>query len=265
MWSCLEGAAGGPAGSGCVISHTFLTTQIIYAKEEAIVFQTWKHHKLATLACAQRTGRLEVVEETDASDPEGSSLKARRGVFQCDATQRVNRGRSGGGAGGAELVEARARGDNLPCNDLPEDGGEEDAVYAIVAGAGDLGQGVAGDGDDGRRQPSGGVEVADLRGSQFTRGGGEVDAVGGCGDGDVQAGVEQELCGGGERFEEVSGEGCQPCGGQILFAELDEVDAGRGPAGGLFDERGLLAVVVAGEEGAACNGVTEHLILSVWC
>ena len=67
MWSCLEVAVVGPAASGCVISDTFLTTQIVYAKEEAIVFQTWKQHKLEAAPVVRRR-LLEIVEEADAGD-----------------------------------------------------------------------------------------------------------------------------------------------------------------------------------------------------
>jgi hypothetical protein len=82
-------------------------------------------------------------------------------------------------------------------------------------------------------------------------------------DRDVRAGVEEELRGWRKLFEEFAGEFGQVCRRKIFLAELDEVDTFGGPAGDMFDERGLLVALVAGIECAVGNGVAEHLILSV--
>ena len=77
-----------------------------------------------------------------------------------------------------------------------------------------------------------------------------MDAVGGGGDGDVGAGVDEQtgwgLC--GRWLRGFCGRGDEIAGGEVFFAELDEVDALGGPAGGLAEEGGLLEVVVAGKE-----------------
>lgn len=86
-----------------------------------------------------------------------------------------------------------------------------------------------------------------------------MDSVGGDGDSYVGAGVDEELCGGAfDGFEDLAGEGGEGGGGEVFFAELDEVDALFGPEGGLTDEGGLLAGLVAGEEGAVGDGAAEH-------
>jgi len=76
-----------------------------------------------------------------------------------------------------------------------------------------------------------------------------VDSVGGGGYGYVGAGVDEEFCGGSvEGFEDLSGEVGEGGREKVFLAELDDVDALGGPAGGLAEEGGLLLTVVAGEE-----------------
>ena len=104
-----------------------------------------------------------------------------------------------------------------------------------------------------------GEQDADLTWGEFFRGCGEVDSVGGSGDGYVGAGVDEELCGGAvEGFEDLSGEVGEGGNGKVFLAELDDVDALGGPTGGLADDGGLLLTVVAGEEGSVGDGVAEH-------
>ena len=134
------------------------------------------------------------MEETDAGETCCSGLEAGGGVFQGDSAERTDRRGSGGEAGGAQTVESLAGEGGLAGEGFFKDGSEEDGVDAMVAGAGNLGYRVAGDGNDRRRQASGGVEGADLSGGEFARSGGQVDPVGTCGDGDVRAGVDQKLC-----------------------------------------------------------------------
>jgi hypothetical protein len=69
-----------------------------------------------------------------------------------------------------------------------------------------------------------------------------MDSVGAGGDGDVGAGVDEELGRGvvcAEGCEEATGERGEVCGGEILFAELDEVDTSGGEVCGLVEEGGL--------------------------
>ncbi len=71
-----------------------------------------------------------------------------------------------------------------------------------------------------------------------------MDTVGAGGDGDVGAGVDEEpgrgVRGvGAEGCEQAAGERGEGCGGEVLLAELDKVDAVGGEARGLGEERGL--------------------------
>jgi hypothetical protein len=102
-----------------------------------------------------------------------------------------------------------------------------------------------------------------------------VDAIGAGGEGDVGAGVDEELCGvggagcgGGEGGFEISGEGYELGGGEVFFPELKKGDGGCGEVGGLGEERGA-----AGEEidrgseggsgaGAVGDGVAEHAFVT---
>ena len=80
---------------------------------------------------------------------------------------------------------------------------EEDERWCGPSCGGDLAQGVAGDADHRRGQTRGGVKPADVRGRERAFGGGEVDAVGvGC-DGDVGAGIDEQL-----RGRRVAVQGC---------------------------------------------------------
>jgi len=102
--------------------------------------------------------------------------------------------------------------------------------------------------------------LADGGGGPLVGGGGEVDSMGGDGVSHVGAGVDEEAGGGAfDGLKDVSGEGGQGGCGEVFFTELDEVDALLGPEGGLADEGGLLAGVVAGEESAVRDGAAEHV------
>ena len=93
-----------------------------------------------------------------------------------------------------------------------------------------------------------------------------MDSVGAGGDGDVGAGVDEEPGRGvvrAEGSEEIAGERGESCGGEVPFAELEEVDALGGEARGLGEERGLalrlgLLPGFGGEAGAVGDGVAEH-------
>jgi hypothetical protein len=73
-------------------------------------------------------------------------------------------------------------------------------------------------------------------------------------------------------LEDVAGQICLGRGGEIFFAELEEIDSLGDPAGGLIEKSGLLFAVrervaggTTGEEGAAGDGVAKHGGFSVCC
>ncbi len=109
------------------------------------------------------------MEEADAGDAGGSGCEAGGGVLQRDAAERVDRDGGCGAAGGAKLVDSLPWRDDLAGDNLFEDRGEEDGVGMVDAGAMDVFQGVAGDGDDWRRAVGRGVEAADLGEGEFVR------------------------------------------------------------------------------------------------
>ena len=183
------------------------------------------------------------MKKTDAGYSGGSGFETAGSVLRGDASQSVDRGRVGGEADGAKGFEALAGGDERPPHGFPEDGREEDQVCALPRLL-DFGKRVAGDGDDWRWQPGGGVEFPDLRGRELAGGSGEVDSVSGGGDGNIGAGVDEEPCPRvAEGFEDAAGEDGQGGGRQVFFAELDVVDAVGGPERGLVDKRGLFIPV----------------------
>ena len=90
-----------------------------------------------------------------------------------------------------------------------------------------------------------------------------MDSVCAGGEGDVGAGVDDEfgrwVSGvGAEGCEEAAGERGEGADGEIVFSELEEVDAGSGEALGLDEERGLAGGFVSLETGAVGDGVTKH-------
>ena len=100
-----------------------------------------------------------------------------------------------------------------------------------------------------------------------------MNAVSGGGDGDVEAGVDEQLCAGiANIFEDAAGERGQNGGWKVLFAELDVVDAFGRPAGGLLEcgaEGGTRTPTIrlrngfVREEGPVGDGVAAHGV-SVW-
>jgi hypothetical protein len=95
-----------------------------------------------------------------------------------------------------------------------------------------------------------------------------MDSIGAGGDGDVGAGVDEEpgrgVRGtGAEGCEDVAGKRGEGGGGEIFFAELEEVDAIGGETRSLVEERGLaggfgLLPGFGGEADAVGDGVAEH-------
>ena len=173
-------------------------------------------------------------EHADGGDAGGSGGEALRGAGGGDAPEGEDGGRGREPAGLLESFQAE-RGRDLPAGDgLAEDGAEEDGVGALVAGVFDLGEGVAGAADEGCWE-----DLPDLGRGEVARGGGEMDAVGTGGEGDVRPGSDQNPCGcvgPAEGFNDGAGEGEQGGGGQILLADEEEIDAAGGECGRALEE-----------------------------
>ena len=181
------------------------------------------------------------VEEADSGYTGGSGGEALGGIFECDSAEGVDRDGGGGCTGFAEAFEASAGGDLLAGDGFFEDRSEEDGRNGLGAGPLNFSEGVAGDGDDRVGQVGLGVTAADVGSGGLVWGGGEMDAVRGGSYGDARVGVDEEASRhGGDRFTELTGQQDEIEWGEIFFAELDEIDAFGGPAGGLADEGGLL-------------------------
>jgi hypothetical protein len=208
------------------------------------------------------------VEEADSGDSGCACLEAGGCVFEGDSAEGKDWDRSGGGTGGAELVETLA-GEVLAGGEgLLEDGGIKDCIDLVGMGAVDLGEGVAGEGDRGFGCAGGEVEVANLDGGELVWRGGEVDTMGASCEGDVGAGVEQQARGaGGEGYplQQVTGEACERGCGKVFFSQLDKVDAFGDPSGGFGEEGGLFLLLTAWVERTAGDGVAKHDEISVWC
>ena len=158
-----------------------------------------------------------------------------------------------------EACEALAGEDGLVVDVFSEDGGEENCVWLVRFRCQNAGDRVTGDGNKCGKRGWRTAQFSDFGGGELAGGGGEVDSVGGDGEGYVGARVDEEPGGGAfDGFEDLAGEGGQGGGGEVLFAELDEVDALFGPEGGLADEGGMLLGLVAGEEEAVGDGAAEH-------
>jgi len=182
------------------------------------------------------------VEETDSGDACCAGSEALWGVFLCDAAESVDRDGSGGGAGFVQGIETGGGGDEVSGNGFSEDRGEEDGVGAVASGDLDLGEGVAGDGDDRGWEAETSVASADVVGEKGGVGG-KVQTVGTALEGGMEAAVDEEA--GGGRFgcdggEDARGQVGEIVGEKVFFAELDEVDSVAGPQRGLTDEGSLL-------------------------
>lgn len=182
---------------------------------------------------ARRQGRRagwNLGEEADGGYAGGSGGEAGGGILFCDAAEGEDVDWGGGAAGGGQELDASAGGGI--CGDcFLEDRAEEDKVGPRLFGwgcrMGDFLKRMAREADGGGRQADVGVELADLRGSEGAGAGGEVDAVGVGGDGDVGTGVDEEFgwgVVGAEDGEDLAGEVGEGCGGEVFFAELEEVD-----------------------------------------
>ena len=91
-------------------------------------------------------------------------MQAVGSIFGCDASEGIDGSGGCEKAGGVERFETLPGSDELACNGFLEDRREENEVGAVTRLI-DFGEGVAGDGDNGRRELSGGVEFADLGGA----------------------------------------------------------------------------------------------------
>jgi len=144
-----------------------------------------------------------------------------------------------------------------------EDGAEEDERRREAAGASDLGERVAGEADDRVRETGRSVELADLGWREFAFGGGEVDAVGADGDGDVGAGVDEKFGAGAVDFREDAKDGPSGFGEiarrEVFLAELEEIDAFDGTLTSMIQQGCASGGLGPGEAQTIGNGVAEHL------
>jgi hypothetical protein len=144
---------------------------------------------------------------------------------------------------------------------LSEDRSEEDGVGSIALGDLNLGEGVAGDGDDGVREAEARVASSYVVGKQ-RRVCGEVETVCLDFDSDGETAIDEQARRGGfggDDGEHLSGEPGEVGGRKVFLAELDEVDAAAGPEGRLVDEGGLSVGLVAGKKRSVGDGAAEHV------
>ncbi len=94
----------------------------------------------------------------------------------------------------------------------------------------------------------------------------EVDTVGIGVEGDLGGSVDENAGGsadGADGLNDLRGEGLEVSEGQILFANLEVVDAAAGEIGGKADEMLTAGGIVSGEEAAIRDGIEQHLRNSV--
>ncbi len=144
----------------------------------------------------------------------------------------------GGLCGGGEGMEADTGPDKFAADTLFKDGTEKDEIGAGVAGGEDVFDGVGADAEDGVGAIGLGKDRSCFRksGGQGKRGGsgwvrgapfaGKMEAVGTGLYGKRGRGVQEKAGPGAgrEHGAELSGEGKEIGEGEILFAELEEVD-----------------------------------------
>jgi hypothetical protein len=151
----------------------------------------------------------------------------------------------------------------------------------LVGGATDVFDGVAGDAEDGRRKFCGGVEGADLSGGEFLGAGAQVDAGEffrgsnvGARKSNVGTVVDEDarrIRQGSEREEKAAGELFEGRGGEIAFANLEEIEGGcegeeaSEEAGEEVIRR--MVLIVSGRGGGECraigNQIPQHVEVSV--
>ena len=104
------------------------------------------------------------MEEADSGNPNGSHLQTGGSILEGDASKSIDGRGDCSDTSGAEGFKTLARSDYLASDGFLEDRSEEDEV-CMIAGLFDFGQGVAGNGDNGWLELSGGVKFSDLGGS----------------------------------------------------------------------------------------------------
>ena len=201
------------------------------------------------------------MEQADSCDSGRSSLEAGRRVFHRHAAKRIDRNRSGGHAGFAQTIEPLAGKRRAAGNRLLKYGREEDGVDAMTEGANDFSKRMAGHRHHRSGQLHRVVKAPHLSWVEFAGRRGKVHAMRARGSGYIGTGVHQEprvagTC--GNRLQQIAGKTHQICGGQILFAELNETNAVGSPARSLFEQRGPLSGIVSGKQAAAGDGVAKH-------
>jgi len=202
---------------------------------------------------------LRVKEHANGGHSGGTCGEAVGSVGGGDAAE----GEDGDGRGGgyAEGFETDGGSDSRTMDGFAEDGAEEDGVGLVGESAGDLVERVAGDGDEGSGEIGATEERADLWRGEFVGGGGEVEAGGAGGEGDVGAGVDEQAgagAGGGDDFDKSAGERSEFGCGEVFFAELDELDSLLCPTADEADEREAAGGLVAGKLGTVRNRAAKH-------
>lgn len=212
----------------------------------------------AAPACRQRTVLAGVTPQGEDGRLAGEGAGRAQGV-EAD-------GRGDGAIGGVREIGSGAAGNE---NGFAEDGAEENQVDAVAGGCLDLLGGMAGDAEEWRSAGEGGrcgEELADLGDGEAVAGG-EVKAVDqvlarrGL-EGEEGRHVEQQFGGGGVGAEDgtdVAGKAEEFGGGEILFAELDEVDAEGGPAGDAGEQDGAANRLLRAELGPIGDGIPQHV------
>ena len=168
----------------------------------------------------------------------------------------------GGLHGLAQPGEAEAGRDDLAVDALFKDWTEEDGVKPGESGGACLCDRVAGDADEGLRQPRGVEGLPDAL--QFTLAGAapEVDTIRAGAGRDGRGSVEEDFEGGARKaaslFDDTAEESLHGGFGEVAFAELEDVDPFGEEASGLRDKGVLPAGFVPRKNLPIRDGVSQH-------
>lgn len=107
------------------------------------------------------------MKEADSGDSGSASFQTGGCILKGHAAQRVDRDGSRCGTGGAQLVEALTGKFLAVREGLLEDGGKEDRIDMVMTGTMNLGESVAGHGNQGIGTTGEVEKDADLRRGEF--------------------------------------------------------------------------------------------------
>ena len=187
-------------------------------------------------------------KEADGGDAGGAGGEGVGGVGGGEAAEGEDGGEVGEADGFGQGGEAERGVDGGAADDFAEDGAEEEEVRLGGTDGGNFGRGVDGGGKNRRGEAGGGEAGAGTGGEGGGEGGGEVEAIETGGKGEVEKGlrgeglmaeVEEEAREGAGRdgVAEGVGDGEKVGEGEILFAELQEIDAEMLEMAGKVKER----------------------------